>query len=296
MSRVKVGIIGPGNIGQDLMMKVGRSKNLELACVVGIAETPGLVRARSMGADTSPEGVDYLIEKYQGKIKIVFDATSAQGHMQSYKKLHDAGMFTLDLTPAAIGPYCIPSVNLNRSMLNSSEINLVTCAGQATVPIVAAINKVADVYYAEIVSSVSSMSAGQGTRMNIDEFTITTKKALEEIGGADHAKAIIILNPAEPPINMLNTIYTRVRKPDINKITQACNLCLKEMQEFVPGVSLRMKPILKENDSDIIMLIVEVQGSGDYLPKFSGNLDIINAAAIHIAEAKAKELLEGSNE
>jgi acetaldehyde dehydrogenase (acetylating) len=295
MSKVKVGIIGPGNIGQDLMMKVARSSNLELACVVGVAETPGLERARSLGADTSPNGVDYLVDNYRDEIKIVFDSTSAQAHLQSYKKLNNAGMFTLDLTPAAIGPYCIPTVNLDESMLNRSEVNLVTCAGQATVPMVAAINKVADVYYAEIVSSVSSMSAGPGTRMNIDEFTETTKKALEDIGGADYGKAIIILNPAEPPINMINTIYTRVRKLDMERIAQACDQCLEEMQKFVPGVSFRMKPILKENNSDIVMLIVEIEGSGDYLPKFSGNLDIINAVAVHVAEIKARKILEVSS-
>lgn len=200
MSRVKVGIIGPGNIGQDLMMKISKSKLLELACVVGIMDSPGLARARELGADTSTDGVDYLVKHHTDDIKIVFDATSFQGHLENSPKLQKAGMFTLDLTPAAIGPYSVPSVNLDTAMLSEPEVNLVTCAGQATVPIVAAINSVADVYYAEIVSSVASKSAGPGTRMNIDEFTVTTKTALEKVGGADKAKAIIVLNPAAPPL------------------------------------------------------------------------------------------------
>ncbi|QQK07599.1 acetaldehyde dehydrogenase (acetylating) [Miniphocaeibacter halophilus] len=291
MKKIKVGIIGPGNIGQDLMIKIGRSKYLELTCVVNIRESKGLERARKLGVDASPLGVDYLIEKYTGIIDIVFDATSAKAHLSAYKKLQDAGMFVLDLTPAAVGPYCVPAVNLDRNMLREKEVNLVTCAGQATTPLVNAINEVADVYYAEIVSSLSSDSAGAGTRANIDEFTETTKKALETIGGADKAKAIIILNPADPPIYMSNTIYTRVKDVNMEKITKATDECINRMKEYVPGVRYKMTPTLKDLNDDIVMLIVEVEGLGDYLPIHSGNLDIINASAIKIAEEKAKELL-----
>lgn len=292
MEKIKVGIIGPGNIGQDLMIKISRSDVLELACVVGIAESPGIVRARELGADGNAGGVDYLVDNYTGKIDIVFDATSAKGHVANAKRLVPAGMFTLDLTPAALGPYCVPSVNLDESMLDLPEVNMVTCAGQATTPLVAAINEVADVYYAETVSSLASLSAGPGTRMNIDEFTQTTRSALMKVGGADDAKAIIVLNPAEPPIFMSNTIYCRVRNVDMDKITEACERTVEEMQKFVPGVRFRMRPTLKFEDDDIVMMVVEVEGGGDFLPIYSGNLDIINAAAVRTAEVKAQKLLE----
>lgn len=291
MEKVKVGIIGPGNIGQDLMIKISRNPFLELTCVVGIVESPGIKRARDMGVDASPDGVDYLIQHYKDDIRIVFDATSAKGHIENAKWLRPAGIFTLDLTPAALGPFCVPAVNLNDDMLKQPEVNMVTCAGQATTPMVAAINRVADVYYAETVSSLASLSAGPGTRANIDEFTQTTRTALEKIGGADCARALIILNPAEPSIFMSNTIYCRVRNKDMDAITKACDDCLRTMQSYVPGCRYKMRPILKDPEDDIVMLIVEVEGQGDYLPMYAGNLDIINAAAIRIAENKAKEIL-----
>lgn len=291
MNKVKVGIIGPGNIGQDLMFKIKRSPLLELACVVGIAESPGISRAREMGADASALGVQYLVDNYRDDIQIVFDATSAKGHLENLRLLRPAGMFTLDLTPAALGPYCVPAVNLDKAMLEQPVVNMVTCAGQATTPMVAAINHVADVYYAEIVSSLSSFSAGPGTRANIDEFTQTTKRALEKVGGADQARALIILNPAEPPIYMSNTIYCRVRDTNMKAIDRAAQECLTDMQRYVPGCRFRMKPILKDKHDDIVMMILEVAGAGDYLPPTAGNLDIINAASIEIAEEKAKLLL-----
>lgn len=292
MKKINVAIIGPGNIGQDLMIKISRSDILNLVCVINIRESKGLERARNMGVDASSEGVDYLIKKYKGNVQIVFDCTSAKAHLAAYEKLQDAGMFILDLTPAAIGPYCVPAVNLDKNMLKEPEVNLVTCAGQATTPLVAAINNVADVYYAEIVSSLSSKSAGAGTRANIDEFTETTKNALESIGGADKAKAIIILNPAEPPIYMSNTIYTRVKNLDMDKIKDAAHKCLNNMKNYVPGVRFKMEPTLKDLNDDIVMMIIEVEGLGDFLPVYSGNLDIINASAIKIAEEKARQLLE----
>ena len=296
MGKIKVGIIGPGNIGQDLMIKIKRSTILELTCVVGIVESPGILRARDLGGEASTQGVKYLVDNYKNEIEIVFDATSARGHIENSKYLKPAGIFTLDLTPAAIGSYCVPAVNMNEAMLSQLDINMVTCAGQATTPLVAAINQVADVYYAETVSSLSSFSAGPGTRANIDEFTQTTRTALETVGGADQARSLIILNPAEPPIYMSNTIYCRVRHMDINKITDAADDCLKRMQQYVPGCRFKMRPILRDQGSDMVMMIIEVEGAGDYLPSTAGNLDIINAASIEVAESKARLLLEGKHE
>lgn len=293
MDKIKVGIIGPGNIGQDLMIKVKKSPLLELACVVGIAESPGIARARELGADASAGGVRHLVKEHQGKIQIVFDATSAKGHIENAPLLREAGMFSLDLTPAALGPYCVPAVNLDERMLQEPDVNMVTCAGQATAPMVAAINRVADVYYAETVSSLSSFSAGPGTRSNIDEFTQTTRSALEQVGGADRARALIILNPAQPPITMSNTIYCKVRNLNMQAIEQAADECLATMQRYVPGCRFRMRPIAKEEGDDVVMMILEVVGAGDFLPPTAGNLDIINAASIRIAEAKARQLLEG---
>lgn len=289
MEKVKVAIIGPGNIGQDLMVKISRSKYLETVCVINIKESPGLEKARKMGIDTSPDGVDYLIEHYTGIVKIAFDCTSAAAHLANAPKLKAAGMFAIDLTPAAVGPYCIPAVNLDEEMLKLDNINLVTCAGQATVPIVAAINEAVDVSYAEVVSSLSSKSAGPGTRANIDEFTVTTRKALENIGKADKAKTIIILNPAEPPIFMRNTIYTQIKDNDINKVREAVFRQVERVRQYVPGYRLMLEPtVLREN---IVTTMVEVEGLGDYLPVYSGNLDIITAAAVHIGEMKAKQIM-----
>ncbi len=288
MEKVKVGIIGPGNIGQDLMVKIGRSRYMQLACVVNIVESPGLEKARALGVDASAGGVDYLVERHAQDIRIVFECTSAAAHLLNAPKLAAAGMFAVDLTPAAVGPYCVPAVNLNDELLKLSDVNLVTCAGQATVPIVHAINEVADVSYAEVVSSISSKSAGPGTRANIDEFTITTRKALERLGGADKAKVIIVLNPAEPPIFMRNTIYTRVKKADLEKIRQAVFDRLETVKKYVPGYRFLLEPIMHD---DIVTVMVEVEGLGDFLPVYSGNLDIINAAAVHIGESKAKQIL-----
>ncbi len=284
--KAKVGIIGPGNIGMDLMIKIARSELLEVKCVVNVKESPGLEMARKMGADVSAKGVDYMVEHHKD-LDIVFEATGAAAHIANAPKLQAAGYYTIDLTPAAVGPYCVPVVNLNETLLNVPDVNMVTCAGQATVPIVSAINRVADVAYAEVVSSISSLSAGPGTRANIDEFTVTTRKALETIGGADSAKVIIILNPAEPPINMRNTIYTRVKNPDISAIRASVADMVAKVREYVPGYRVLLEPIL---EGDIVTTMIEVQGLGDYLPSYAGNLDIITSAAVFIGEQKAREL------
>ena len=291
MEKVKVAVIGPGNIGQDLIAKLERSKYLKTACVINIAESEGLKKAREMGIECSSSGVNYLMENNKNDIKIAFDCTSAAAHMENAPKLKAAGIFAIDLTPAAIGPYCIPAANMDEKMLELDNVNLVTCAGQATVPIVAAISEAVPngLRYAEIISSISSKSAGPGTRANIDEFTHTTRKALENIGGAKRAKAIIVLNPAEPPILMRNTIHAQLDKVDLKAVQDAVSRCVDKIKQYVPGYRLLLEPtILRDN---IVTTIVEVEGMGDYLPVYSGNLDIITAAAVQIGEAKAKQIL-----
>lgn len=285
MKKVKAAIIGPGNIGSDLMYKIMRSKNLEMALMAGIVESEGIRRAEALGVAVSTEGITSVLERED--IKIVFDATGAEAHKRHAPLLRKAGKITIDMTPAAVGPYVVPCVNL-RTLADEMNFNMVTCGGQATVPIAYAINSVADSEYTEIISCISSKSAGAGTRANIDEFTETTAKALEMVAGADQGKAIIILNPAEPPLMMTNTIYSLVRKPDAKAIGQAVQQIVKEVQKYVPGYKLRTPPIIEENK---VTVIVEVEGAGDFLPKYSGNLDIINAAAIEVAEKVARERL-----
>lgn len=289
MEKVKVGIIGTGNIGLDLLYKIRRSELLTAELIVNIMETPGIQRARDMGVRTSTEGVQAILK--EDDIKIVFDCTSAAAHLAHAPLLKESGKFAIDLTPAAVGPYCVPAVNMTEEFLEADNVNLVTCAGQATVPIVAAINEVADVVYAEIVSSISSKSAGPGTRQNIDEFTVTTARALKEVGGADEAKVIIILNPAEPPIFMRNTIFTKVRNTDLSVIKEAVYKKTEEIKQYVPGYRIRLDPIIQD---DIVTTMIEVEGLGDNLPVYSGNLDIITCAAVNIAEAYALKLMGGA--
>ena len=292
MKKIKVAIIGPGNIGSDLMYKVLRSEDLEMSMMVGIAESKGIKRAKQLGIDTTINGIQELLER--DDIQIVFDATSAPAHLLHAPLLEKAGKFVIDLTPAAVGPYMVPSVNLNQLMKqNHKNINLVTCGGQATIPIVHAIERVAGAKYAEIVACISSISAGPGTRANIDEFTETTAKAIEEIGKADRGKAIIVLNPAQPPIMMSNTIYVTIknRSVSLETIRKSINEIVEEIKYYVPGYKLRLPPILEE---DKVVVGIEVEGQGDFLPTYAGNLDIINAAAIQGAKQIAKVLLEGA--
>ncbi|ABB13885.1 acetaldehyde dehydrogenase (acetylating) [Carboxydothermus hydrogenoformans] len=285
-NKIKAAIIGPGNIGMDLMFKLMRSKYIDVDTVVGIIpESEGLALARKHGKKTSAEGIKAILGNKD--IKIVFDATSAKAHLKHAPLLEQDGKIAIDLTPAAVGPYCVPAVTMEEQ-LNCKNVNMVTCAGQATTPIVYAINKIADVKYAEIVATISSRSAGPGTRQNIDEFTETTAKALEKIGGADKGKAIIILNPAEPPIMMRNTIYTRVANPDAPGIIEAIEEMVGKIKKYVPGYRLKVPPII---DGDKITTIIEVEGEGAYLPKYAGNLDIITAAAVAFADEVAKKLL-----
>jgi len=284
MKKKNVAIIGPGNIGTDLLYKIKRNEWLNLVMVVGIKASQGTEIAESEGIDVSVNGIEDLLKR--DDIDIVFDSTGAGPHQVHAPLLKAKGIFALDLTPAAVGPYVIPAVNLNDELLQHDNLNLVTCGGQATVPIVAAINKVANVSYAEVISSVSSKSAGPGTRQNIDEFTLTTKNALEQVGGADQAKVIIVLNPAEPPIYMRNTIYTKVKNGDIEQIRESVNAMIENLKKYVPGYTLLLEPII---EGDIVTTMIQVEGLGDFLPVYAGNLDIINAAAIEVAEQYAKK-------
>lgn len=287
MEKIKVGIIGPGNIGTDLMYKVMRSKNLQMKTMTGIVASEGLKRAAGLGFQTSVEGVKAVAE--DPEIGIVFDATAASAHMKHAPILKAAGKIVFDMTPAAVGPFVVPCVNLDHlTELNTDNYNMVTCGGQATIPIAYAINRVADSEYTEIVACISSRSAGPGTRANIDEFTQTTAKALKVVGGAERSKAIIVLNPAEPPLMMSNTVYAIVRNPDEKAIVASVDAIVREVQSYVPGYSLRVPPLV---DGNKVTVIVQVEGAGDFLPKYSGNLDIINAAAVAAAEKVAAKML-----
>jgi len=285
--RLKVAIIGPGNIGTDLMYKVLRSPKLELCMVAGIIpDSEGLRRAASLGIPTTAEGIGPILER--GDIRGVVDATGAKSHLRHAPLLEEAGKIAIDLTPAAVGPYVVPAVNMGEHF-DSPNINLVTCGGQATVPIVAAVGRVAPVAYAEIVSTIASKSAGPGTRQNIDEFTVTTARGLEIVGKARRGKAIIILNPAEPPIIMRNTIYCEVEEPvDEEAVRASVEEMIAVVRTYVPGYRLRVPPLVQGR---LVTTMIEVEGAGDYLPTYAGNLDIITAAAVGVAERLADRIL-----
>jgi acetaldehyde dehydrogenase len=287
MQKVKVGIIGSGNIGTDLLIKLLRSSILQPQIEVGVDEaSEGLRLAREKGVKTSAKGIDDLLK--EDDVRIVFDASGAKPHRQHAPLLQQAGKIAIDLTPAAVGPYVVPCINL-KEHLNAPNVNLITCGAQATVPIVWAIHQVASVRYAEIISAVASKSAGIGTRQNIDEFTQTTARSLENLGGAKKGKAIIVLNPAEPPITMQNTVYTLVEKTDPQKIIEAVHQIIARVQAYVPGYRLKHEPAV---DGDKVTVQIKVEGAGDYLPKYSGNLDIITSAAVAVAEEFARKLIQ----
>ncbi|MDV7089597.1 acetaldehyde dehydrogenase (acetylating) [Rhodococcus sp. IEGM 248] len=307
MSTTKVAVIGSGNIGTDLVIKLERiAKNVEIAVLVGIdPASDGLARARRLGISTVDTGVQGLIEHPEfDDIEIIFDSTSAKAHLTNAEALRPYGKHLIDLTPAAIGPYVVPAVNLDQH-LGAPDVNMVTCGGQATIPIVAAISKVTDVHYAEIVASIASKSAGPGTRANIDEFTETTAKAIEEVGGAAHGKAIIVLNPADPPLIMRDTVLALVSNPDQDAIRQAITDMVATVAAYVPGYRLKQDVQFTElggadtvatltGGADIgspvwkVSVFLEVEGAAHYLPAYAGNLDIMTSAALQVAEKLAE--------
>ncbi|EFI61197.1 MULTISPECIES: acetaldehyde dehydrogenase AphF [Comamonas] len=294
MKKIKCALIGPGNIGTDLLAKLQRSPVLEPVWMVGIdPDSDGLKRAREMGIKTTAEGVDGLLpHMHADGVQIVFDATSAYVHAENSRKVNEQGALMIDLTPAAIGPFCVPPVNLMQHLGSGAmNVNMVTCGGQATIPMVAAVSRVQAVAYGEIVATVSSKSVGPGTRKNIDEFTRTTAGAVEKVGGAKKGKAIIVINPAEPPLMMRDTVHCLTEdEPDQAAITASIHQMLAEVQKYVPGYRLVNGPVF---DGKRVSVFLEVEGLGDYLPKYAGNLDIMTAAAARTAEMFAEQMLAG---
>ena len=292
--KIKCALIGPGNIGTDLLYKLLRSEVLEPVWMVGIdATSEGLSRAREMGLKTTSDGVDGLLPHVLAdNIQIAFDATSAYVHAENSRKLNELGVLMIDLTPAAIGPYCVPPVNLAANLERGAmNVNMVTCGGQATIPLVAAVSSVQPVAYAEIVATAASKSVGPGTRKNIDEFTRTTARAIEQVGGAKKGKAIIIVNPAEPPLIMRDTVHCLTEtEPDQAAISQAIAQMITQVQQYVPGYKLVNGPVF---DGNRVSIFMEVEGLGDFLPTYAGNLDIMTAAAARTAEMFAEQLLKG---
>ncbi|WP_270179972.1 acetaldehyde dehydrogenase (acetylating) [Alkalihalobacillus sp. CinArs1] len=285
MPKLKVGIIGSGNIGSDLMLKLCRSTTLELTTMIGIdPKSEGLNRAKKLGIHVIENGIEGFL-KNPDLAEILFDATSAKAHIHHADLLNKIGKKVIDLTPAALGPFVVPTVNL-REHVDVKNVNMITCGGQATIPIVHAVNQICEVEYAEIVATIASRSAGPGTRANIDEFTVTTSKGIEQIGGAKKGKAIIILNPADPPIIMRDTVYCLVDGDmDEARVSQSIYDMVSKVQDYVPGYRLRSEPII---DGNKVTVFLEVEGAGDYLPNYSGNLDIMTSSAVKVAEELAK--------
>ncbi|MNQ50008.1 Acetaldehyde dehydrogenase 4 [compost metagenome] len=295
MKKIRCALIGSGNIGTDLIYKIQRSEVLEPVWMVGIdPESEGLARAREMGLKTTAEGVDGLLPHVlEDNIQIAFDATSAYVHAENSRKLNALGVLMIDLTPAAIGPLCVPPVNLRQHADKlEMNVNMISCAGQATIPVVHAVSRIQSVGYAEIVASLASKSIGPGTRANLDEFTYTTSNAIEKVGGARKGKALAIINPAEPPMIMRNTISCLTdEEPDQERITASILEMIGEVQKYVPGYRLVNGPLF---DGNKVAVFMEVAGLGDYLPTYAGNLDIMTAAATRTAEMFAEEILKGT--
>ena len=307
--RIKAAIIGSGNIGTDLMIKILRhGRHVELAAMVGIDQaSEGLARAQRLGVATTHEGVEGLARLPAfDDVELVFDATSASAHVVNDRFLRERkpGLRMVDLTPAAIGPYCVPVVN-GQACLDAPNVNMVTCGGQATIPVVAAVSRVAKVRYAEIVASISSRSAGPGTRANIDEFTETTSKAIQSVGGAESGKAIIVLNPAEPPLMMRDTVYTLSEIASESRIADSVKEMVAAVQRYVPGYRLKQEvqfdrvqglniPGIGRVDGLKTTVLLEVEGAAHYLPSFAGNLDIMTSAALSTAERIAQRMAEAT--
>jgi acetaldehyde dehydrogenase len=288
---VPTAIVGPGNIGTDLLAKLDRCPSIDVRYMVGVVESDGLARARAAGVDASSEGVDWLMAR-DPLPEIVFEATSAKAHITHAPRYAAAGIQAIDLTPAHLGPMVCPPVNLGAN-LKAPNVSMITCGGQATIPMVAAVSRVTEVPYAEIVASVASRSAGPGTRANIDEFTETTAHAVESVGGAKRGKAIIILNPVEPPMIMRDTVFCAIpADSDRDAIGASIHQMVDDVQQYVPGYRLRADPQFDDARSDWhdnarVAIFLEVKGNGDYLPAYAGNLDIMTAAAARVGELMA---------
>ena len=281
-------IIGSGNIGTDLLIKALRSERIDPVWFVGIdPQSPGLARAVELGVKTTADGVDgFLPHCAADGVRIAFDCTSADAHKAHAGRLHEAGLKVVDLTPAALGPYCVPPVNLASGELEGAdEVNLISCGGQATIPMVAAVSRVQPVEYAEIVATVASKSIGPGTRQNIDEFTRTTRAGIEQVGGATRGKAIVVINPAEPPLMMRDTVHCLTEgEPDREAIQRSVHAMIEEVRTYVPGYTLKNGPVF---DGRRVSVWLEVEGLGDFLPPYAGNLDIMTAAALRTGELMA---------
>jgi acetaldehyde dehydrogenase len=296
-SKAVAAIVGPGNIGTDLLAKLLRSNVIEVGYVVGVVESDGIRRARDLGIEASADGIDWLLSRDRLP-DIVFDATSAKAHRAAAPRLAEAGIVAIDLTPAAIGPLVSPPVNFTEHV-DAPNINMISCGAQATVPIVHAVSSVVAVPYAEIVASVASKSAGPGTRANIDEFTHTTSRAVRELGGATRGKAIIVLNPVEPPMIMRDTVFCAIpADADHDVVTDAIERRVAEVQEYVPGYTLRNAPQYDPpreqwDGHGRVSVFLEVRGAGDYLPEYAGNLDIMTAAAARVGDLVAAHQLKG---
>jgi acetaldehyde/propanal dehydrogenase len=291
--KIRAAIVGSGNIGTDLVYKARRSEWIEPVWMVGIdPASDGLKRAATMGLKTTSRGVDGLAPHVkEDGVRIAFDATSAHAHANNARKLQRLGVLVIDLTPAALGPYCIPPVNLAKLGSGATDVSMVSCGGQATIPMVAAVSRVQAVEYAEIIATVASRSVGPGTRQNIDEFTRTTAGAVESVGGAKRGKAIIIINPAEPPLMMRDTVHCLTEaEPDEAAITRSVHEMIAEVQRYVPGYVLKNGPVF---DGRRVSTFIEVKGLGDYLPTYAGNLDIMTAAALRTAELFAERMSRG---
>lgn len=283
--KIRVAIIGTGNIGTDLLVKIQRSKILKCSLFAGQhSDSPGITRARAMGVPVSDESISAIVKR-PGCCDIVFDATNASSHVIHAPILKRLKKFTIDMTPSKIGKLCVPLINLGEC-LSSWNVNMISCGGQANIPLIAAIRFIhPEMEYVEVVSSIASKSAGIGTRHNIDEYTQTTSDAIVTITGISRAKTIIILNPAEPPILMHNTIYAKIEKPRMEKIVAAIHRMTQELQKYVPGFHIMLEPTF---ESGRVIMMSEVVGRGDFLPVYAGNLDIINSAALVVAEAYAR--------